>query len=161
MYNRKINIALLFIIYKNMFLQISVRAVITVHQKMLLVSNDGNFWYTPGGKVEPNEDLRSALIREVKEETGLNIKVQDVIHIVDFFDYTNQLHKVEVYFLCKTSNTKLTNISWNDRAGIVQFTKFKKINNILPTQVGLPLALLKKLINPKLRHIPIYLGVIH
>lgn len=32
-------------------------------------------WDTPGGFIEPNESLEESVIREVKEETGLTVKV--------------------------------------------------------------------------------------
>lgn len=33
------------------------------------------YWEFPGGKPEPGESLRTALAREVKEETGLTVRV--------------------------------------------------------------------------------------
>lgn len=46
--------------------------------EILLVGNNYNpgqplFWNLPGGVVEPGEDLRHAVIREVFEETGLEV----------------------------------------------------------------------------------------
>jgi len=45
-------------------------------------------WTLPGGGVEHGEDVRSGLIREVYEETGLDVEVGDILdvhstHIVD------------------------------------------------------------------------------
>ena len=34
---------------------------------------EGNLWGIPGGKIEPNETPRAAVIREISEETGLDI----------------------------------------------------------------------------------------
>lgn len=35
-------------------------------------------WDLPGGKLDPGENLQGALVREVKEETGLSISILDV-----------------------------------------------------------------------------------
>ncbi|MGH3759878.1 NUDIX domain-containing protein [Actinophytocola sp.] len=47
----------------------------------------GGIFELPSGKVEPGEALDTALIREVKEETGLDVSV--IRHYLGSFDYTS------------------------------------------------------------------------
>lgn len=57
------------------------RAIITNQERVLLVrraDNDphnGGLWEFPGGKVDAGEENKAGLIREVFEETGLNIEI--------------------------------------------------------------------------------------
>jgi len=41
-------------------------------------------WSLPGGAVELGEKVRDAVIREVKEECGLDVEVKDVADVVDY-----------------------------------------------------------------------------
>ena len=58
----------------------TVTAIIeTQPQKILLIKRDTvpfrNYWALPGGRVEPNENPEQAIVREVKEETGLDVEI--------------------------------------------------------------------------------------
>lgn len=44
-------------------------------QRILLIKTAEAGWELPGGKVEPGEDFISALVREVREETGCEIEI--------------------------------------------------------------------------------------
>ncbi len=40
-------------------------------------------WSLPGGKLEYGETIEHCLVRELKEETGLDIKVGDLLYVTD------------------------------------------------------------------------------
>ena len=65
-----------------------VAAVIKKNNLFLIANrsfevNSEGIWEFPGGKVEENESFTSALIREIKEELSLNIKVGNKIATID------------------------------------------------------------------------------
>lgn len=61
---------------KNLKKHFTASALILHDRRVLLVKHKKlGVWLYPGGHIEPNETPEEALIREVKEETGLNIKI--------------------------------------------------------------------------------------
>lgn len=55
--------------------------VINKYNEVLMVKNYRKGWIFPGGIVENGELITDAFIREVKEETGINIEVDKLISI--------------------------------------------------------------------------------
>lgn len=55
-------------------------------------------WEFPGGKVEAGESLEKALVREIKEELDVDIKVSELFEIVEY-DYPN-FHLTMHCFIC-------------------------------------------------------------
>lgn len=66
---------------------VAVAAVIVKDGKMLLVKRANEpargKWSLPGGVVELGESLRDALIREVREECGIDIEVDSLFDVVE------------------------------------------------------------------------------
>lgn len=58
---------------------VSVKAVLRFDQHILLLRQPDGLWELPGGKLEPGEGLTAALVREVREETGLSISTGSVL----------------------------------------------------------------------------------
>lgn len=64
-----------------------------------------DMWEFPGGKIEPGETREEALIREIKEELKLDIKISKYITTIDY-DYPN-FHLTMHCFLCEVCGGKL------------------------------------------------------
>lgn len=56
-------------------LPISIKGVLLREGRVLLLMNERSEWDLPGGRPDPHEDHRTALRREVMEETGLAVEV--------------------------------------------------------------------------------------
>ncbi len=66
-----------------------------------------NKWITPGGHVEPGETIEQALLREVKEEAGLSLKISGPTwwgEIIDSKDFHRPAHFIYFNVLCSTDN---------------------------------------------------------
>lgn len=67
---------------------IGVSGIVFNNQKQVLIIQRNQppamgFWSIPGGKLEPGESLAEACQREIKEETGLETKVNKIVAIVE------------------------------------------------------------------------------
>ena len=77
----------------------SVYAVIIRDDKVLLVHQWDGFDF-PGGGIDPGEDMREALVREVGEETGLEVQSGELVACENAFHRTESgknLHSIPTY----------------------------------------------------------------
>jgi ADP-ribose pyrophosphatase YjhB (NUDIX family) len=64
---------------------------------LLTRRKDVPVWVLPGGGIEPNETVEQACLREVKEETGLQVSIQ---RLVGIYTPINRLAKVTYLYEC-------------------------------------------------------------
>jgi 8-oxo-dGTP diphosphatase len=60
--------------------------------QILMVLNKNGTWSLPGGAVEAGETLKEATIREVKEETGYDITVGEIVALNEAFIKENHVY---------------------------------------------------------------------
>jgi len=93
---------------------------VIINNKKLLVLKFSNFYnhsevnkkyVLPGGRPNNGETLTNALIREVNEEIGLNIKVLDLIHLDLFVHKPNGKIRPIAFFNCKATIDKEIKLS--------------------------------------------------
>jgi len=80
------------------------------------------YWAVPGGFVEYKEKLEHAIVREVKEESGLNVKTKGIVGIYADPNRDPRGHVISICFLLKLAGGK---IKTSDETSDVKF--FKKL----------------------------------
>lgn len=100
----------------NIKLQVAMKAVVVNRDgKILLLREAATYkdgtnvgkYHLPGGRIEPGEHFEEALKREVKEESGLAVKIKAPIYVGEWRPVirgvTHQI--VATFFVCEVSGS--------------------------------------------------------
>ncbi len=85
--------------------QIDVSAALIFHNGKLLISQRhatahlGGLWEFPGGKREANETFEQCLVREIREELGIEISIGKQFEEI-FHDYADKSVRLK-FFICE------------------------------------------------------------
>lgn len=112
---------------------VGIGAVVVDRAKVLLVQRghepSKGKWSLPGGVLELGESLTDGVVREVREETGLEVEVVELIEVVDRVvrqpaseGVGIRYHYVIVDYLCRVAGGKLQAASDADQVRWVERT---------------------------------------
>jgi 8-oxo-dGTP diphosphatase len=66
-------------------IRVSGRGIVINYDKILLNEfGNGKYYNIPGGGVEPGETVKQAVVREIFEESGLEVTVGDLIYVLEY-----------------------------------------------------------------------------
>lgn len=111
------------------FYRIAASAIVLHDDKLLLVrykNRNSSFLVGPGGGVKAHEDLKQALVREVKEETGLVVQPGRMLFVEDLL--TQRYRMIKFWFLCIMIDGQLEQTKEAEEEGIIEVNWFSKDN---------------------------------
>jgi len=80
---------------------------------VLHLRTDNGYWSLPGGGLDVGEDVASAIVREVKEETGFDVKIERLVGIysdpahVIAYDNGEVRQQFSICFSCRIASGSL------------------------------------------------------
>ena len=110
--------------------QIEVSAALIFLQSKLLITQRrvgthlGGLWEFPGGKRESNETFEQCLVREIREELGIEIVVGELFEEISHAYADKAVHLK--FFVCKLISGKLQTLDcaafkWVEKAELAEF----------------------------------------
>lgn len=113
-------------------IRVRVCGVLTFEDKILMVNHSGLnseniFWNFPGGGVEAGESLKDALKREFKEETDIEITVENMLFLNQIIK--KPLHGIELYFKVKADFFK-EKLGFDPEINIISDIKWFALNEV-------------------------------
>ena len=113
--------------------QIRVTGILIENNKILLVKQkitQNRIWSLPGGRVEAGEQLETAIIRELSEETGLNTRVERLLYVCDKTDCIPPI--LHITFLLRRVSGEITlptNAFDDNPISDVKFVEFSNLTD--------------------------------
>ena len=127
----------------------------SVHQQGPLVGQ--NYWFTPGGAVEPGETFEQAGVRELEEETGLKCdqigqEIYQRIFVLRLID-GEEVEADERYFVVRPDTQQLSFGGWTDlKVELIAGHKWWSVSEIADaTEIIWPENLAEMLISPEVQ----------
>lgn len=112
--------------------------IINNKQEILLLKHNAGHWAFPKGHVEENETEEETALREVREETNLDIKLDTKFREITKYSPADGIEKEVVYFIGydakgneKPQLEEVSEITWKKIDEAIEMVTFENDKNIL------------------------------
>ena len=120
----------------------SCGAVIFDHDKVLLIKQSNGDWGFPKGHVEGDETEMETSIREVKEETNIDIEVFIDKKYTISYEISESILKEVVYFAAKPltnelliQSNEILDAKWLDFNSAIKTITHNRVRNVLKSSI--------------------------
>ena len=107
----------------------SCGAIIFNNDEVLVVKQKSDFYGFPKGHMEKNETEMDSALREVKEETNLDIEINENLRFTITYIIKDNVKKEVVYFVGKAKNTDVK--IQKEELNSAEWIKVEKVKDIL------------------------------
>ncbi|NHI92695.1 MAG: NUDIX hydrolase [Candidatus Lokiarchaeota archaeon] len=118
---------------KKRFPRVTIDAIIMENGKILLIQRGKppfiGSWALPGGHIDLGEIVEDAVIREIKEETNAEVKIDKLFNVYSHPDRDPRGHYITIVYSCSIKD-KNQKILGGDDAIKAQFFDIEEINKI-------------------------------
>ena len=117
--------------------------IINDNKVLLVYEKRGNFWGFPKGHVEKGETEIETALREVKEEVGLDVKINENKRYFLNYQINNEIDKTTILYLAKPLNTivsmqetEIENYKWCSFDEAINVLTFDSSKELLKNAIG-------------------------
>ena len=118
---------------KKRFPRVTIDAIIMENQKLLLIQRGKppfvDSWALPGGHIDLGELVEDAVIREIKEETNLNIKIEKLFNVYSRPNRDPRGHYITIVYVCSMKD-KDQQVLGGDDAKKAKFFDLQEISKL-------------------------------
>jgi 8-oxo-dGTP diphosphatase len=111
---------------------VRVSGILSKEGKIILVKHEnslnGDYYLLPGGGLEKEETIEKCAIREVKEEVGLDVELENLAYYEDVV--SEEDHTLHLIFKCKIIGGTVENLDPDKKVKEILFVNENELNEL-------------------------------